>query len=102
MTMIAADRRALGPRPAPLDLSVVKLEVVQAGGYMEVEAQLRLAISDDKGKMLSFLSGGAKVQVPKRKFDRKYLPSCARKRSRARCAGMFDKLLAHLRQTSQS
>ena len=81
---------------------VVKLDVTPSGAYMEIEASLRLAISDDKGKMLSFLSGGAKVQVPKRTFDAKYLPNLRKEALENAMRGLFDKLLAHLRDRSQS
>lgn len=80
-----------------IDLSVVKLDVTQSGSYMEIEASLRLAISDHTGKMLSFLSGGAKVQVPKRTFDPKYLPNLRKEALENAMRGMFDKLVAHLR-----
>lgn len=85
-----------------IDLSVVKLEVTASGGYMEIEASLRLAISDDKGKMLSFLSGGAKVQVPKKTYDPKYLPTLRREALENAMRGMFDKLVNHLRTQPRS
>ncbi len=102
VTTIAADAEKWGLDPRHLDLSVTKLDVQQAGTMIEVEAQLRLAISDDTGKMLSFLSGGAKVQVPKRTFDVKYLPSLRKEALENAMRGMFDKLLAHLRDKTQS
>ena len=85
-----------------IDLSVVKMDLVQSGGYMEMQTELRLAISDDTGKMLSFLSGGAKVQIPKSKFNPGALPMMRRDALEGAMRGMFDKLIAHLRQTSQS
>ena len=85
-----------------IDLSVVKMDLVQSGGYVEMQTELRLAISDDTGKMLSFLSGGAKVQVPKSKFNPSALPMMRRDALEGAMRGMFDKLIAHLRQTSQS
>src|SRR5690606_19209770 len=68
VTMIANEGHRWGLDARMIDVSVVKLDVVQAGGYVEVAAELRLAISDDKGKLLSFLSGGAKVQIPLAKY----------------------------------
>jgi hypothetical protein len=85
-----------------LDLSVVKLDVVTGGTQVEVEAQLRLAISDASGKMLSFVSGGAKVQVPKNKFNPKYLANMRRDALEGAMRGLYDKLLAQLRDHSQS
>ncbi|HEY2735727.1 MAG TPA: HEAT repeat domain-containing protein, partial [Polyangiales bacterium] len=58
VTMTASDAQRWGLDPRTIDLSVVKLDVETNGGYVEIAAELRLAISDDKGKMLSFLSGG--------------------------------------------
>jgi hypothetical protein len=102
VTMAAADAERWGLDPRHLDLSVTKLDVGQSDVYIEIEAQLRLAISDDNGKMLSFLSGGAKVQVPKKTFNAKYLPNLRREAIENAMRGMFDKLLAHLRDKSQS
>lgn len=85
-----------------LDLSVTKLAVQTAGNYVEVEAQLRLAISDDKGKMLSFLSGGAKVQVPRKTYNARYLPTLRKEALENAMRGMFDKLMTQLRDRSQS
>lgn len=102
VTTIATDAQKWGLDPRHLDLSVTKLEVMQAGTMIEVEAQLRLAISDDNGKMLSFLSGGAKVQVPKRTFDAKYLPNLRKEAIENAARGLFDKLLAHLRNRSST
>lgn len=85
-----------------LDLSVVKLDVVTGGTHVEVEAQLRLAISDGSGKMLSFVSGGAKVQVLKTKFNPKYMPNMRRDALEGAMRGLYDKLLTQLRDRSQS
>jgi len=98
VTMAAADAQRWGLDPRMIDVSVVKLEVVQDGSYMVVETELRLAISDDKGKMLSFLSGGAKVQVPLAKYKAKFLPNMRKDALEGAMKGMFDKLLVHLRQ----
>lgn len=97
VTTIAADAKRLGLDPRHIDLSVVKMNVATVGGMVEVDAQLRLAISDSRGKMLSFLQGGAKVQVPKHKFDARYLPNLRREALENAMRGMFDKLVAHLR-----
>ncbi len=98
VTMIANDAERWGLDARMIDVSVVKLDVTQSGGYMEVAAELRLAISDNKGKMLSFLSGGAKVQVPVAKYKPKFLPDMRKDALEGAMKGMFDKLLAHLRQ----
>ncbi len=102
VTMTAADGERLGIDPRHIDVSVVKLDVNQGGGYVEIDAELRLAISDDTGKMLSFLSGGAKVSVPRAKFNPKFLPDLRKEALEGAMRGMFDKLLAHLHDTMQS
>ncbi|MGE5183398.1 MAG: HEAT repeat domain-containing protein [Acidobacteriota bacterium] len=102
VTMVQAEAQRWGLDARHLDLSVVKLEVVQNGPTVEIEAELRLAISDDTGKMLSFLSGGAKVEVPRTKFKPQFLPDLRKEAIEGAMRGMFDKLVAHLRQTSQS
>ncbi|MBS1121760.1 MAG: hypothetical protein H6Q90_3988 [Deltaproteobacteria bacterium] len=100
VTSLATDAQRWGLDLRNVDLSVTKMDVVQSGAYIEIAAELRLAISDDKGKMLSFLSGGAKVQVPKRTFNAKYLPNLRREALESAMRGMFDKLLKHLRDRS--
>ena len=102
VTMTAADAQRWGLDPRTIDLSVVKMDVATSDGYVEIAAELRLAISDDKGKMLSFLSGGAKVQIPSAKFKGQFLPNYRREALEGAMRGMFDKLLVHLRQQSQS
>jgi hypothetical protein len=102
VTMAETEAQRWGLDARHIDLSVVKMEIVQNGGYVEVNAELRLAISDETGKMLSFLSGGAKVQVPRSKFNPSFLPEMRKEALESAMHGMFDKLLAHLRDTSQS
>ena len=102
VTSLASEGTRYGLELRNIDLSVVKLDVTRSGGYIEVEAQLRLAISDDNGKMLSFVSGGAKVQVPKRTFDARYLPALRKEALENAARGLFDKLLTQLRDRSQS
>lgn len=96
------DAQKAGLTARHLDVSVVKLEVVTAATLVEVEAQLRLAISDGSGKMLSFVSGGAKVQVPKHKFQASYLAQMRRDALEGAMRGLYDKLLTQLRDRSQS
>jgi hypothetical protein len=99
VTMAEADAQRWGLDARHLDLSVTKLDVNQRGSTIEVDCELRLAISDDSGKMLSFLSGGAKVSVPRAKFNMEYLPGLQRQALESAVHGLFDKLVAHLRQT---
>ena len=81
-----------------LDLSVTRLAATRAGNVVEVGAELRIAISDDSGKMLSLLSGGAKVQVPAARFDPRNLPALRKDALDGAMRGMFDKLFAQLHE----
>jgi len=102
VTLADTEAQRWGLDARHIDLSVVKLEMTTPNGLVQIEAELRLAISDDSGKMISFLSGGAKVQVPRGKFNPSFLPEMRKEALESAMHGMFDKLLAHLRQTSQS
>ncbi|MBE7449575.1 MAG: HEAT repeat domain-containing protein [Kofleriaceae bacterium] len=102
MTNVAADAQKFGLDLRNVDVSCVSLETRHSGGYVEIEAQLRLAISDDRGKMLSFLSGGAKVQVPRRTFDPRYLPQLRKEALENAVRGLFGKLVDHLRRSRAS
>jgi hypothetical protein len=97
VTSSPGDAQRWGLDARHIDLSVIRLDVATTRSYVEIDAQLRLAISDDNGKMLSFLSGGAKVQVPTQTFDARYLPALRREALENAMRGMFEKLLAHLR-----
>jgi len=79
-----------------IDLSVTKLAASRAGNIIEVEAELRVAISDVSGRMLSVMSGGAKVQVPPGTFDARQLPALRKEALDNAMRGMLDKLLAQL------
>jgi len=98
VTSLAADAQRWGLVAHHIDLSVTRLDVRRAGRALEINAELRLAISDDNGKMLSFLSGGAKVQVPTQKLEAKYLPALRVEALENAMRGMFGKLLAHLHE----
>ncbi len=98
VTMVENDAQRWGIEQRQLDVAVTKFEVAQNGNYMEVAVELRLAISDDKGKMLSFLSGGAKVQVPMSKYRATFLPNMRKEALEGALRGLFDKLIVHLRQ----
>ena len=102
LSTVAEDATKKNLTARHLDLSVVKLDLVTSGTYIEVEAQLRLAISDGSGRMLSFVSGGAKVQVLKSKFNPKYVANMRRDALEGAMRGLYDKLLTQLRDHSQS
>lgn len=98
VTMVENEAQRWGLESRQLDVSVVKMEVQTVGNYVEVAVELRLAISDNTGKMLSFLSGGAKAQIPTSKFKPAMLPNLRKEALEGALAGLFDKLLVHLRK----
>ncbi|MBK9036264.1 MAG: HEAT repeat domain-containing protein [Myxococcales bacterium] len=102
VTLTASDAKKFGLDPRQLDLSIVGLEFRQDGAFVEVEAQVRLAISNDNGKMLSFVSGGAKVQVPRRGYDATYLPQLRRDAVENAVRGLFSKVIDQLRRSLTS
>lgn len=102
VTAVAAEAARFGIEERHLDVSVTRLDVSPVGANMEIAAELRLAISDRHGKMLSFVSGGAKVQIPRRTYDPRYLADLRREALDSAVRGLFDKLLAHLRRPAQS
>ena len=102
VTITATDAKKFGLDARHLDLSVVTLELRTDGAYMECEAQLRLAISDDNGRMLSFVSGGAKIQVPRRGYDVSYLPQLRREALENAVRGLFAQLIDQLRVSMTS
>jgi hypothetical protein len=69
VTLEPSEAERLGIEPFALDVTIVKLDRGVAGPYVEVACELRVAVSTRRGQMLSFLTGGAKVQVPRRGFQ---------------------------------
>lgn len=98
ITSVIADARRWSLDARHLDLSVTRLAATRAGNVIEVGADLRIAISDDSGKILSLLSGGAKIQVPAASFDARNLPSLRREALDGAMRGMFDKLFVQLHE----
>lgn len=99
VTATAAVARRLSLQPRAVDASVVKMSLRAKGNMLEVETELRLVISDDSGKMLSMLTGGAKVTVPRKGFNWSYLPQLRKDAIDNAVRGLLGKLLVHLRTT---
>lgn len=97
-----AEARKRGLETRQLDISIVKLETRTHHGVIEVEAQLRVTISDHRGKMMSFLSGGAAMQVKRKGYNLAYLPQLRRDTVANAVRGISAKLVEHLRRTLTS
>jgi hypothetical protein len=102
VTNVANDATKYGLDQRTLDLSVVKLEHRVNGNVVEIEAELRFAIGDKEGRMLSFVSGGATVEVAKKTFSSRNLPMLRQQALEGAVKGLFAKLLAHLRRDASS
>jgi HEAT repeat protein len=102
VTNVAADASKYGLEQRTLDLSVVKLEHRVSGNMVQVEAELRFAVGDKDGRMLSFVSGGATVEVAKKTFSSRNLPMLRQQALEGAVKGLWVKLLAHLRRDASS
>jgi len=60
--------------PYGIDVALVKLAPVERDAHVDVECEIRVSISTRDGKMLSVLTGGAKVEVPRGAFREELLP----------------------------
>lgn len=95
-----ADKYGIGRHN--VDLSITNFQHVVRGPYVEIECDLRIALSNDRGKMLSFLSGGAKVQVPKKTFRESYLPNLRREALENAVKGIYGDMVKHMRRLPPS
>jgi hypothetical protein len=64
---------SLGLSPYALDVSIVSMERRATAQHVEISCRIRIAISDSRGRMMSFVTGGATVQIPRRTFRQDYL-----------------------------
>ena len=55
-----------------VDVSILRLKRRIRGKFVEIDCEIQVAISNQRGKMVSFLTGGAKVQVPRHSFRSEY------------------------------
>ncbi|HUH02879.1 MAG TPA: HEAT repeat domain-containing protein [Kofleriaceae bacterium] len=98
VTMSHGEAEALALAHNSIDLSITKLDRVERGRYIEIECEIRIAISNERGKMLSFLTGGAKVQVPRVGFRAQYLPQLRQEAIENAVKSVHQDLLSYLRR----
>lgn len=96
VTLVASDSRDPSIDPYAIDLTVVKLDLGTRGKNVEVACEIRVAISTRTGKMLSFLTGGAAVQVPKASFREEFLPQVQREALEGAVRSVHRDLVAYL------
>jgi hypothetical protein len=85
-----------GLRQYTVDATIEKLNRRVRGRFVEVVCELRLSISDGRGRMLSFMTGGVAVQVPRRTFRRKYEPQLQREALEGAARKINRDLMAYL------
>ncbi len=90
------DAATLGLSPYGLDVSIVGLSIQRTAQHVEVSCRIRVAISDDRGRMMSFLTSGATVQVPRRTFRRDYLQHHQREALQGAVRGLQPDVVAFL------
>ncbi len=100
VTLSQGEAESLGLAHNSIDLSITKLDRVARGKWVEIECEIHVTISNERGKMLSFLTGGAKVQVPRATFRAKYLPELQHEAIENAVKSVHTDLIAHLRRTS--
>ncbi|MCP4446197.1 MAG: HEAT repeat domain-containing protein [Myxococcales bacterium] len=83
-----------------IDISITRLKRVVRGPWVELECELRIAISNESGKMISFLTSGAKVQVPKRSFRKQYEPNMRKEALKNAVTSVHTDLVRYLLKTS--
>tara|TARA_R110002096_G_scaffold408076_1_gene607094 strand:+ start:6571 stop:7449 length:879 start_codon:yes stop_codon:yes gene_type:complete len=83
-----------------IDVSITRLDRVVNGPWIELECELRIAISNERGKMISFLTGGAKVQVPKRSFRKQFEPNMRKEALENAVKSVHSDLVRYLLKTS--
>ncbi len=100
LTTITSVAKDLNLPVYAVDLSITRLKRVVRGPWIEVECELRIAISNERGKMISFLTGGAKVQVPKRAFRKQFEPNMRREALENAVKSVHSDLVRYLLKTS--
>jgi len=83
-------------RKFSLDVSIEKLQRRENGRWVELECQLRVSVSNERGRMLSFLSGGATVQVPRRTFRKEFVKQMYQDALENAARGVHQDLVSYL------
>lgn len=82
----------LSTKTTHVDATIVSLTVEPQDDLVVVSARVRLAISDDNGRILSVITGGAKVEQDARIFRTRHLKTMRADAVSGAVEGMFDKV----------
>lgn len=99
ITMDERVARKLGLMHFSLDVSITRCDRRVHKQDVEVGCEIRIAISDDRGRMLSHLTGSGRVQVPKRSFKESLVPRLEIEVVEGAVKGLKTNLLAQLRRS---
>lgn len=83
-------------RKFAVDVTIERFERRTRGPWVEIVCEVRLSVSNHRGRMLSFLTGGATVQVPARTFRPQYEPQLRQEALENAAKGVNADLLAYL------
>ncbi len=85
-----------------IDVGVVRLAVEPGDLELAVTAELRIAISDGRGQLVSVVSGTAKVSMRSASYRARILPTLRTEALVAAVQAMLPKLRAHLHAAPRS
>jgi HEAT repeats len=86
-----------------VDGSIMRLQRVQNGQWVEVTCEVRLTVSNGRGSIMSIVSGGATVQASRRSFRKEMEPSMQREAMENAVRGAYQNLMGFLvRQIAQA
>ena len=94
---VAPERaRALGVPRFGVDVAIERLERRRRGRAVEIACELRVSVTDERGKMLFVLTNGAAVRVPRDGFRREHEPLLQRDALEGAARGINEALIARL------
>jgi len=96
---VTLERPRAGDRPIrefAVDVTIIRFDRRVRGPYVEITCDVRLTVSNKRGRMLSMLTGGAAVQVPRRTFKRQYEPELRKQALESAASSVHTDLIAYL------
>lgn len=87
-----------GARHFAVDVTITNFNRRVRGPWVEIVCEVRLAVSNRRGRLLSFLTGGATVQVPKKTFKTAYEPQLRKEALENAAKSMRQDLMAYLQR----
>jgi len=99
---LAVDRaESLGIPRFTVDASIERMERRVRGSSVEILCELRVVVTDHRGKMLFFLTNGSAVRVPRKGFRREFEPLLQRDALEGAARGLNEDLITRIDAESQ-